>query len=138
MVTTIRKPDQPLSLVVTGEAEVWLPALEKIIGPRFITAHKVDSDRELLDVVGSGEVDAAVLDEQADWLLDALQMLRMIRRMNAALPVVVVTQRNDRRWLEDALQLAAFSVVARPLALEELLRQIQRMMVRIDRLCREE
>ncbi|MCE5328121.1 MAG: response regulator [Planctomycetaceae bacterium] len=138
MVMTFKKPRIPLSLVVTGEAEVWLPALEKLIGPDYLRPHKVSSDHELLDVVGSGAADAAVLDEQAEWLLDALQMLRMIRRMNAALPVVVVTQRNDRRWLEDALQLAAFSVVARPLALEELLRQIQRLMVRIDRLCREE
>ena len=40
--------------------------------------------------------------------------------------------------LEDALQLAAFSVVCRPLALEELLRQIQRMMMRIDRALRGE
>ena len=35
-----------------------------------------------------------------------------------------------------ALRLAAFSVVVKPLALEELLRQIQRMMMRLDRMRR--
>ena len=46
--------------------------------------------------------------------------------------MVVVTRRRDRRWLEHALRLAAFSVVAKPLELEELLRQIQRMMARLS------
>jgi DNA-binding NtrC family response regulator len=60
----------------------------------------------------------------------------MIRRLDADLPVVVVTARRDRRLLQDALRLAAFSVVVKPLQLEELLRQIQRMMIRLDELLR--
>jgi len=50
--------------------------------------------------------------------------------------VVVLTTRTDRRWLEDALRLTAFSVVIKPLGLEELLRQIQRMMHRLDEMLR--
>ena len=61
----------------------------------------------------------------------------MIRRLDSDLPVVVVTKRRDRRLLEDALRLTAFSVVVKPLALEEFLRQIQRMMARIDRTLRD-
>ena len=123
----------PMGLAVTGEAQWWLPALETIIGPKLLKPVQVDSDRELLDVVRSGAVDAAVLDDEAQWSVDVLKLLRMIRRLDSDLPVVVVTKRNDRRLLEDALRLTAFSVVVKPLALEELLRQIQRMMARIDR-----
>ena len=61
----------------------------------------------------------------------------MIRRLDQELPVVVVTRSRDRRVLKDALQLTAFSVVVKPLALEELLRPIQRMMARIDRTLRD-
>jgi len=135
--TTTRPGGEPFSLVITGEAEEWLPALERIVGPRFLVPHRVSSDSELLQVVQEGKADAAVLDDQAEWLIDALGLLRMIRRVSVAFPVVVVTTRRDRRWLQDALQLAAFSVVRRPMALEELLRQIQRMMVRIERHLRE-
>lgn len=138
MVTTARRRRGPFSLVVTGEAEAWLPALEVIVGHDYLAPHRVDSGGELLDVVRSGQADAAVLDDQTDWLEDVLQLLRMVRRVDAALPVVVVTAHRERRWLEDALGLAAFSVVNRPLALEELLRQIQRMMDRIDRTLRDE
>lgn len=126
----------PFSLVVTGEAESWLPALHQIVGSDYLVPRPVSDDRELLDVVGSGQADAAVLDDAAQWDLDALQLLRMIRRVNRTLPVVVVTGRRDRHWLEDALRLTAFSVVTRPLALEELLRQIARMMSRLDEVLR--
>ncbi len=123
-------------MVVTGEAGWWLPALEKIVGPSVLRTYQVHGDQELLDVVQSGQADAAVLDDEAEWCLDVLKLLRMIRRFEEALPVVVVTRRQDRRLLEDALRLAAFSVVVKPLALEELLRQIQRMMMRLDRMRR--
>ena len=48
------------------------------------------------------------------------------------IPVVIVSSRRDRRWLEAALRMAAFSVVAKPLQLEELLRLIHRLMNRLD------
>lgn len=124
----------PLGLVLTGEARSWQPALEEIVGPDLLRAYHVQSDRELIEVVQSGLVDAAVLDEDVQWPLDVLQMLRMIRRMDAALPVVVLSRRRDRIWLEDALNLAAFSVVTKPLQLETLLRQVQLMMNRIDQM----
>ena len=138
MVAMLNERKGPFKLVVTGEAECWEPALEQIVGPQWLALHRVHSGHELLEVVEAGQADAAVLDDATDWQLNVLHLLRMIRRMNAILPVVVITTRRDRRWLEDALRLAVFSVVTRPLALEELLRQIQRMMVRLDQAMRNE
>ena len=138
MVATLNERGYPFGLVVTGEAESWLPALEVIIGPEVLRPLKVSDDEELLHVVASGQADAAVLDDAAEWSVDVLRLLRMIRRANELLPVVVVTGRRDRRLLQDALSLAAFSVVVKPLALEELLRQIWRMMDRLDELLRGE
>lgn len=124
----------PFGLVVTGEAELWLEALELIVGPDVLVPYKVSNDHELLEVVESGIADAAVLDDEASWAVDVLKLLRMIRRLDDSLPVVVVTARTDRRLLEDALGLAAYSVVAKPLELEELLRQIFGMMRRLEQL----
>lgn len=132
MVTTSRQRKDPFGLVVSGEAGTWLPALEQIVGSKLLVAYKVNGDNELLEVIHAGVADAVVLDDAADWSLDVLELLRVIRRLDAMLPVVIVTEHRERHWLEDALRLAVFSVVARPLALEELLRQIQRMMERID------
>lgn len=138
MVATAYRESTPFSLVVTGEAESWLPALEQIVGTKYLIARRVNGHRELLEVVAAGVADAAVLDDAAGWQLDVLKILRMVRRLDAVLPVVVVTSRRDRHWLQNALSLAAFSVVTRPLELEELLRQIQRMMRRLDEMLRDD
>ena len=126
----------PFNLVVTGEAEAWQPALEKIVGPRYLRICLAKSRQDLLELAASGQAHAAVLDDEMDWDLGVLNLLRLVRRVNELLPVVVISSRRDRRWLEDAMRLAVFSVVVRPLALEELLRQIQRMMLRMDELLR--
>jgi len=138
MVAAPNKQRSPFGLVVTGEAESWGPALQEIVGPQWLRIYRVNHDEELLRAVESGLPDAAVLDEEGGWRLEVLQLLRMIRRLNAAIPVVVVSRRRDRVWLEDALDLAAFSVVAKPLELEELLRQVQRMMSRLEAMLREQ
>ena len=136
MVAAMKKRGEPFNLVVTGEAESWVPVLAQIVGPEWLLPHKVSDDGELLDMVESGLADAAVLDDAVGWKIDVLHLLRMIRRLDELLPVVIVTDRHDRRWLESALRLAVFSVVVRPLELEELLRQIQRMMLRLDSMLR--
>ena len=127
----------PFGLVVTGEAEQLQPALDRIIGPRWLRTYAVAGPGELLEVVGQGLADAAVLDSHSGWGLDVLQLLRTIRRLDSTLPVVILTVRQDRRWMESALRLAAFSVVIKPLELEEMLRQIYRMMARLDRMLRD-
>ena len=132
MVATFRQRKAPFGLVVSGEAEAWLPALKQIVGSELLVAYRANSDDQLLDVIHAGVADAAVLDDAADWSLDVLELLRIIRRLDEVLPVVIITEHRERRWLENALRLAVFSVVARPLALEELLRQIQRIMARMD------
>ena len=138
MVATKENLEQdPLELVVTGEAESWLPALGKIVGPRWLHTRRVRSDHELLEVVRFGQADAAVLDDESPWDIDVLRLLRLIRQLDAALPVVVVTARRDRRWMEDALRLRAFSVVVKPLELEPLLQQIHGIMLRLSRVLRE-
>jgi DNA-binding NtrC family response regulator len=102
----------------------------------LLRPHHARDERDLLDVVRRGEADAAVLDDEIQWDVNVLQLLRMIRRINVTLPVAIVTTHTDRRWLEDALRLAAFSVLTKPLQLESLLQQIQRMMLRLDHMLR--
>lgn len=137
MVAALKTHGQPFGLVVSGEADTWQWALEQIVGSQWLVTIPVRGDAELVEALRSGQADAAVIDEDVDWGLDVMAVLRMIRRLNRQIPVVVVTRRADRRLLEAALRLAAFSVVTKPLELEELLRQLQRLMVRLDRMLRE-
>ncbi len=121
----------PFGLVVSGEAGEYADALSLIVGPQLLMTYKVDSDGEVIHLVQTGLADAVVLDE-AVAEIDVLALLRMIRSLNETLLVVLLTGVTDRRRLAEALRLAAFSVVTKPLRLEELLVQIHRMMVRLD------
>ena len=121
----------PFSLVVSGEAGEYADALDKIVGPVWLETYRVRTDREVLQLVQAGRADAVVLDE-AVTELDVLRLLRMIHRVNQTLLVVLLTGLSEPRWLQEALRLAAFSVVSKPLRLEELLRQIHQMMLRLD------
>jgi len=136
MVSALKRHEGPLGLVVTGEAEDWQPALEQIVGPKLLVTFRVKTPSQFLEVLDAGLAQAAVLDEAADLHVGVMGMLRMIRKVNSTIPVVVVARQMDRRMMEEALRLAAFSVVAKPLALEELLRQVQRMMFRLDQMLR--
>ena len=136
MVHTQAKPEKPFRLVVTGESKSWLPALETLVGAQWVQPCPVGSDGELMTVVQNGQADAAVLDDEVDWSLDVLRVLRMIRRLDATFPVVVVTRQRDRHHLQAMLELRAYSVLARPVELEQLLRQIHGMMIRLDQVLR--
>jgi DNA-binding NtrC family response regulator len=121
----------PFGLVVNGEAGEYAEALAQIVGPRWIETYRVSSDGEVIGLVQAGLADAVVLDE-AVAEIDVMSLLRMIRRLNESLLVVLLARNPDSRRLEEALSLAAFSVVIKPLRLEELLVQIHRMMVRLN------
>jgi len=126
----------PFGLVLSGEAGDYVDALRQIVGPRWLETYPVSSGGEVLELVHEGVPDAVVLDDDAIEA-DTLKLLRMIRQVNEALLVVLLTGRTNRRWLKEALRLAAFSVVTKPLRLEELLLQIHRMMVRLDAVIRQ-
>ncbi len=128
-------PGGPFGLVVSGEGGQYLQALHQIVGPEWLRAYGVDTDREVLEVVRAGVADAVMLDEDA-MAVDGLKLLREIRRVDPSVLVVLLTLHTERRWLEEALRLAAFSVVIKPLRLEEMLVQIHRMMVRLDAVLR--
>jgi DNA-binding NtrC family response regulator len=115
--------------VLSGEAGNYVEILNRLVGPTWLEMYQARRANEVLELVQFGAPDAVVLDEQE---VDALKLLKSIRRVNQGLLVVLLTGRMDRRWLEEALRLAAFSVLAKPLHLEQLLVQIQRMMIRLD------
>ncbi len=118
-------------LVITGEARNYAQFLERLVGPDLLLLKPVGTEEQVLNLVQSGQPDAVVLDEAA-MRIDALRVLRMIRRVNQTMLVLVLAQRANERRLAEALDLAAFSVVLKPLHLEELLNQLYRMMLRME------
>ena len=123
------KTERRFRLVVSGEARRHVVNLQKLLGSHPVDMYNAADTGDLMTTVQEGRADAVVVD--SEWgQQDVLKVLRMIRRVNAALPVVLVAQRTPRRFMEGALRLAAFSIVHKPIEREELLIQLQRLVDR--------
>jgi DNA-binding NtrC family response regulator len=120
---------RPLALVVSGETRRHAEVLRKLLLPELVRMLDADTMDELLGIVQHGAADAVVVDSDRDDQ-ELLMMLRLIRRVNWAVPVILVARDATRRFLEGALRLEAFSIAHKPLEREELLMQLRRVMER--------
>ncbi|MBT3278195.1 MAG: response regulator [Phycisphaerales bacterium] len=127
----MEQQSEPLELVVTGEAEYWLDALKRTVGPQWLRIRVVRDGDALLVAVQTSRVDAVVVDDQAYGVDSPELLIRKIRRVRPVMPVILVSDRSDRQSLEDAMRLAVFTVLARPVGFEMLLRQIHGIMLRL-------
>lgn len=121
-----------VGLVVSGDAGRHVEILRTLLGPHLVDMYNAGDVTELLAIVQRGRADVAIIDSDRGEE-EVLKALRMIRRVNAAMPVVLVTGRVTRRFMEGALRLEAFSIVHKPVEREDLLIQLQRILQRLAR-----
>jgi CheY-like chemotaxis protein len=69
--------------------------------------------RETIGLVERSEIDAAILSVEMPQM-DGLNVLRIIRSIDAELPCVMLTADASKRTLQRALELGAYSVVTQP------------------------
>jgi len=71
------------------------------------------SGEEALDILREQRVHLAMLDQNLP-RLTGLETLRIIRRVNAILPVILMTAQNTQHLLREALSAQAFCVMPKP------------------------
>ena len=136
----------------------WTTQLPLLLRPQGVAAYVVRTGREAMDLAETMEIHAAVIDlgtpfEQSQSAQDSplgsaitgsarasgaggqLWLVDLFRRLPNQPPVVVVhnpaySQRQVERLLREALRLGAFSVLRKPVELEEILRVFRRLVDR--------
>ena len=155
MPPTDSQPDSRFNVLLTEDRNHapghWTRQLPRLLKPQGVRAYVARSGREAVDMVNDLEIHAALIDlatpqtdpreappgsessplgqAQGLWVLEVLK-----RRPNRP-PVVVVNSRaiartQAQRFLNQALNLGAFTVVNRPNDIEDMLAVIRRL---IDR-----
>jgi CheY-like chemotaxis protein len=142
------------------DAEYWTIQLARLLEPMGVVAYLAQTGREALELVGQLDIHVAVIDlgtpkakgstrpaegERAGRSLPlavahsaapgGLWLLEQFRRLPRRPPVVVVDQpmfdpTHAERLLRDVLRLGAFSVLHKPVELEQLLGVLQRLLER--------
>jgi len=125
--------------------EYWTRQLQKLLEPMGVATHRVTTGTEALDLVDRMAIHAAVVDmgtpmsaveaDKPAGAQPAAVWLRQLGRLLANRPIVVVhgrvySRRKADRALRDALSFGAFSVLHKPVEMEQLLRVFRRMMDR--------
>ncbi len=128
------------------DAGHWSSQLPRLLEPQGVVSYVVRSGVDAVAVAERFEVHAAVIDmatprNEADGgaainsRAAGLWLLELLRRLPNCPPVVIVydahvNQRDIGRLLHEALRLGAFSVLNKPIGLDQLLATFQRLVDR--------
>ena len=128
--------------------EYWSRQLPRLLEPQGVVTHLASTGRQALDLAENLPIHAAVIDmgtpmgEDSSKGADAFSgepagawLMQLFQRLPNRPPVVIVhsrtySQREADRVLRDALRLGAFSVLNKPIELEQLLRVFRRLLDR--------
>ncbi len=107
----------------------WPTAVEQLFAPRGIRAMVAGSAGEAVDILESRRVHVALLDVDSQ-ASGGLSMVRAIRGYEPFLPCITVSSRWERPLLGEALELNVFSVIAKPVDMQVLRRQLNKLFMK--------
>src|SRR5581483_4592360 len=105
-------------LIVEDEAKMRR-LLELNLGDQGFTTHAVADAESGLKLLGQQEIDLVVTDFRLPGM-NGLEFLQAIKRINASLPVVMMTAYGSVESAVEAMKLGASDYVLKPFSLEEM------------------
>jgi len=117
------------SLLITDDDAEFRATLREVFQPRGFHTLLAGDGEEALKIVRSQPVHLLLLDVHMP-KLGGLETLRAIRRFRAMLPCILMSARLDQMILEQARREHAFSVLAKPVTLEQLTSTVRRALRR--------
>jgi DNA-binding NtrC family response regulator len=122
--------DSPRSPGAPGDAGwAWPQAVSEIFQPRGIKALLANNSSEIVRLVSKNKIHLAILDSVVNDLT-GMQALKAIRQHDPLVPCILLAQQPEKRLLAEALALNAFSVLAKPVDINLLAEQIDRLFIK--------
>ena len=128
MVPNLSQPGT-VNVVINNANWAWPQAVESIFQPRGVNALLADTASDVVRLVDQHKIHLTILDISRDEH-SGMQTLRMIRKHDRLMPCILLTHHFDTRLLAEALLLHAFSVMGKPVDLNLLAGQVDRLFVK--------
>ncbi|MBI3461523.1 MAG: response regulator [Planctomycetes bacterium] len=111
------EPDchSPYSLLITDDDQGFRETLQGIFEHEGFRTFLAGSGEEAIDIVRDHSVHLALLDQHLP-RLTGLETLRIIRQMNAILPVILLTGEYTQQLMREALAIQAYTVIPKPVS----------------------
>jgi two-component system NtrC family response regulator len=113
------------SILVVDDEPNYLIVLSELLRDEGFEVYTASGGKEGLEIVREVDLDIVISDMQMP-VIDGLQLLQEIKRINAELPVIIVTAYAEIEKAVSAMQLGAFSYLAKPFSNDELLININK------------
>lgn len=118
--------------VLIGNADwAWPQAVAEIFQPRGINTLIANTPAEMVHIIDNNRIHLAILDMtigQSD--LSGMHTMKMIRKHNILLPCIMLAHNIDRHLLDEALKLDVFSVLSKPVDIDLLKKNINRLFLK--------
>ena len=104
----------------------WPDAVRNIFEPRGVNSLLAESADDALDIIEHRRIHAAVLDMDSK-KSSGLSLIKIIRSHYPLLPCILLARTPERALLSKALDLNVFSVIGKPVDMDILLEQLDRL-----------
>ena len=118
-----------VNVLVSDADWAWPEAVRTIFMPRGINALLATEANDVLDIIEQRRIHTAIVDMDSE-RLSGLGTIKIIRSHYPLLPCILVARIAGRELLSDALELDVFSVITKPVDMEILLGQLNRLFIK--------
>ncbi len=125
------QPSEPseINVLVSDADWAWPEAVRTIFMPRGINALLATEANDVLDIIEQRRIHIAIVDMDSQ-RLSGLGTIKMIRAHYPLLPCILVARVTERELLSNALELDVFSVITKPVDMDVLLGQLNKLFIK--------
>lgn len=118
-----------INVLVSDANWAWPEAVRTIFVPRGINALLATETNEVLDIIEQRRIHIAIVDMDSK-RLNGLGVIKMIRAHYPVLPCILLARAAERELLSGALELDVFSVITKPVDMDVLLGQLNKLFIK--------
>ncbi len=119
-----KKSKKPINLLLVDDEQEYGNVLAKRFARREIATTNAYNGSEALQALRWRDFDVVVLDLKLGGDMDGLEVLRICKRIDKNLPVIILTGHGSAEAAKEGLALGAFDYLTKPCELDELLGKI--------------
>ena len=124
----MRSESSDYNVLVSGSGWAWPEALVSIFRPREVNLLVAEKANEFVEVIKHRRIHTAIVDMDSSSV--ALATVKIIRMECPLLPCIMLTGQAGEDLLSKALELDVFSVIEKPVDMEILREQLNRLFLK--------
>ncbi len=113
-----------IRLLLVDDEKEYVNVLSKRMSRRNIDVVPAHSGTEAIRVLREGRFDAAILDLKMEDM-DGIDVLRIFKKMDPSLPVIMLTGHGSERAAREGVELGAFDYLMKPCDFDILVQRVQ-------------